>query len=74
MAHLVFDLFIFQEYKFLYNRDKFPYDTTVGITSWTGEKIPVKFLEIIFKRNKQEHYPLIISGSPHIKDSYFNKI
>ena len=46
--------------------DKFPYDITVGITFRTDEKIPVKFLEIIFKKNKQKYYHLIISGNLHI--------
>ena len=62
MSHVVFDLFTFPEHKILYNRDKFPYDITVGIKFRTDKKIPVKFLEIICKRNKQKH-PLIISGN-----------
>ena len=49
-----------------YNRDKFSFDITVGITFRTDKKIPVKFLEIIFKRNKLKHYPLMISGNLHI--------
>ena len=65
-SHVVFDLFTFGEHKILYNRDKFSYDTTVGITFQTDKKIPVKFLEIIFKNNKQKHYPLIISWNLHI--------
>ena len=39
--------------KILYNRDKLPYDIIVGITFQTDEEIPMKFLEIIFKKNKQ---------------------
>ena len=41
------------------------YDITVEITFRTDEKIPVKFLVlgIVFKKNKQKHYPLIISGN-----------
>ena len=50
----------------MYKQDKFPYDITVGITFRTDKKIPVKFLEIIFKNNKQKHYPLIISWNLHI--------
>ena len=57
MQHVVFDLFTFQEHKILCNRDKFPYDITLGITFRTDQKIQVKFLGIIFKRNKQKHYP-----------------
>ena len=34
----------------LYNRDKSPYDITVGITFQTDKKIPVKVLEIISNR------------------------
>ena len=30
----------------------------------------MKFLEIIFKRNKQKHYPLIITGNLHILMKY----
>ena len=66
MSHVVFDLFTFRENKILYNRDKFLYEITVGIIFQTDEKIPVKFLEIIFKKNKQKYYPLIISGYLHI--------
>ena len=65
-SHVVFDSFIFQEHKILYNRGKFPYDITVGITFRTDKKTPVKFLEIAFKKNKQKHYPLIISRNLHI--------
>ena len=46
--------------------DKFLYDITLGITFRIDEKILVKFLEIFFKKNKQKHYPLIISGNLHI--------
>ena len=46
------------------NRDKSPYDITVGITLRTGNKIQLKLLENNFKRNKQKH--LIISGNLHI--------
>ena len=70
MPHAVFDLFTFREQKFLYNWDKFPYDIIVGTTSRTNKKISVKFLEIIFKRNKQKHYPLIITGNLHILMKY----
>ena len=66
MSHVVFDLFTFGEQNILYNRDKFPHDITVVITFRTDKKIPVKFLEIIFKNNKQKHYPLIISWNLHI--------
>ena len=50
----------------MHNRDKFPYDITVGITFGTDKKISMKFLEIIFKNNKQKHYPLVISWNLHI--------
>ena len=50
----------------MYNRDKCLYNITVGITFRTDKKIPVKFLEIVFKKNKQKHYPLIISRNLHI--------
>ena len=50
MSHVVFDLFTFPEHKILYNRDKFPYDITVGITFQADKKIPVNFLEIISNR------------------------
>ena len=65
MPHVVLELFIFRDHEILYNRDKFPYDITVGITFQTDKKIPVIFLKIIFKRNKQRH-PLVTSGNLHI--------
>ena len=73
-SHVLFDLFTFGEHKILYNRDKFSYGITVGITFRTDKKIPVKFLEIIFKNDKQKHYPLIVSWNLHIltKCSFIN--
>ena len=47
----------------MYNQDKFPYDITVTITFQTDGEIQVKLLEIIFKKNEQKHYFLIISGN-----------
>ena len=66
MPHVVLELFIFRDHEFLYNRHKFSYDITVGITLRTDMKIPVIFLKIIFKRNKRRHYPLVTSGNLHI--------
>ena len=40
------------------------------ITFQREKKIPVKLLEITFKRNKQKHYSLIISGNLHILMKY----
>ena len=60
----------FQEHKILYNRDKFPYGITVGTTFPTDKKIPMNFLGIIFKTNKEKRYPLIISGNLHILMKY----
>ena len=54
-------LFTFQEHKILYKRHKFPCDITLGITFRTHKKIPVEFLDITFKKNKQKHYLLMIS-------------
>ena len=55
-----------REHKILYNQDKFPYYITVEITFRTDKKIPLKFLEIVFKKNKQKHYPVIVSRNLHI--------
>ena len=66
MSNVAFDLFTFGEHNILYKQDKFLYDITAGTTFQTDKKIPVKFLEIIFKNNKQKHYPLIISWNLHI--------
>ena len=66
MSYVVFDLVTFREHIILYDREKFPYDITVGITFRTDKKIPVKLLEIVVKHNKQKHYPLIISRNFHI--------
>ena len=65
-SHVLLELFTFREHKILHNRDKFQYDITVGITFQTDKKILVKFLEIVFKKNKQKHYPLTISRNLHI--------
>ena len=76
MLHVVFDLFTFREHKILYDWDKFLGGITVGITFRTQKKIPVKFLDIAFKRNKQKHYLLIIPGifgKFHIKSSRKNQ-
>ena len=66
--------YTYQGDKILYNQDKFPYHITVGITFQTDKKIPVKFLEITFKKNKQKHSPLVISANLHIlmKCSFIN--
>ena len=75
MSNVAFDLFTFGEHNILYKQDKFLYDITAGTTFQTDKKIPVKFLEIIFKNNKQKHYPLIISWNLYILTNYsFNGI
>ena len=65
-SHVLLELFTFREHKILHNRDKFQYDINVGITFQTDKKILVKFSEIVFKKNKQKHYPLTISRNLHI--------
>ena len=60
---VVFNLFTFREHKILYHRNKFPYDITVEIKFQIDKKIPVKFLEIIFKKNKQNY---LFSGNLYI--------
>ena len=70
MLHVVFDLFTFQEHKILCNREKFLCDISVGKTFPTHKKIPVKFLDIVYKKNIQKHYPLIISRNLHILMKY----
>ena len=52
--------------KFCITETNFRNDITIGITFRTDKKITVKFLEIIFKNNKQKHYPLIILWNVHI--------
>ena len=66
-----FELFTFRENKILCNRDKFPVHIIVGIIFGTDVKIPVKFLEIIFKKNEQKHCSVIISWNFHILTKYF---
>ena len=65
-SHVVFNLFTFRQHKIFYNRDKFPCDITVGIKLQAHKKIPVKFLDIPFKKNKQKYYLLIISRNLRI--------
>ena len=69
-SHVVFDLFTFREHNILYNRDKFPCDITVGTTFRTDKKIPMKFLDIAFKKNKRKH-PKITSRNLHILMKYY---
>ena len=51
--------------KFCVNEIKFRM-TSPSVTFQTDKKIPVKFLVLIFKNNKQSHYLLIISWNLHI--------